>query len=139
VLEEKIVGYTNKERQKRNLPPLRPSKALRFLARGHSENMCQTGSFRHESDSFPKGWQKFDRRLKRVGLAAGGENIGFQSTTNDPDKWARKMVDGWMKSPLHRKNILDGRFRYLGVGIRPCQNDVGYATQVFSPAHGSMP
>lgn len=138
-LEEKILRYTNVERGRKGLPPLRISPALKLVARRHSRNMCRTGRFQHESDAFPQGWERFQGRLRRVGLNSGGENIGYQTMIGDPERWAKKMVKGWMTSSSHRKNILDSRFRYMGVGIRSCPNRIGYATQVFSPGHGRIP
>jgi uncharacterized protein YkwD len=137
-VEEKILQYTNEERLKRRLPLLQPSDALKYVARRHSGNMCATKRFEHESSRFPRGWQRFETRLKRAGLETGGENIGYQTITRDRDRWARKMVRGWMRSPSHRRNILDPRFRYLGVGVRPCDNRLGYATQLFSRSHGRV-
>jgi uncharacterized protein YkwD len=137
-VEDKILGYTNAERRKRNLPLLQSSDALRFVARKHSGNMCSTKHFNHESVHFPKGWRHFATRLKRVGVATGGENIGYQTIARDRDLWARKMVHGWMRSPSHRRNILEPRFRYLGVGVRACDDRLGYATQVFSRSHGRI-
>ena len=137
-VEDKILDYTNEERRKKNLPLLQSSDALRFVARQHSGNMCSTRDFSHESVHFPKGWQHFATRLKHVGVVTGGENIGYQTITRNRDLWARKMVQGWMRSPSHRRNILEPRFRYLGVGVRPCDNRLGYATQVFSRSHGRV-
>lgn len=138
ILEENIFRYTNEERRGKGLPALQRSKALRFVARKQSSNMCHTQTFRHESKSFPKGWETFTGRLEKVGLKAGGENIGYRTLTRNPDDWARKVVRGWMESPGHRKNILNPKFRYLGVGISGCET-LGYATQVFSPDKGTGP
>ncbi len=139
VLEENVVRYTNEERIRRELPPLRLSPALQWLARRHSENMCRVKIFQHDSEAFPKGWTEFFGRLNLVGLRYGGENIGYRTLTGDPVKWAREMVHGWMKSPDHRKNILDRDFRFLGVGISTCANKLGYATQDFSSNPGRVP
>jgi uncharacterized protein YkwD len=138
LVEEKILRFTNEERVKRGLPRLRSSHALTFLAKVHCDNMCRTGRFEHESRKFPKGWRTFGSRLQRAGLGSGAENIGYQSLHGNSNRWARKMVKGWMNSPSHRKNILDRRFRYLGVGIRPCGNKSGFAAQVFSPRSGKV-
>lgn len=139
VLEEFVLKFTNTERRERGLPPLKLSPALRFVARKHSSNMCGSGVFEHEDSRFPEGWATFDERLGRVGLASGGENIGYRTLERDVKSWARAAVNGWMRSESHRRNILDPRFRYLGVGIRPCKDGVGYATQVFSPSPGNGP
>ncbi len=138
LVEGKILRFTNEERAQRGLARLRPSRALEFMAKTHSNNMCRTRSLEHESRKFPKGWRTFGGRLKRVGLGSGAENIGYRGLHGSSDRWAEQMVKGWMNSPSHRKNILDPRFRYLGVGIRPCANKLGYATQVFSRRSGKV-
>jgi len=138
-LEAKVVEYTNEERRLNGLPPLERNAPLNFVARSHSKNMCQTRTFRHESPVFPKGWDTFAGRIKRAGVQSGGENIGYRTITKDAENWARQMVEGWMKGPAHRRNILNSQFRYIGVGISRCDNDLGYATQVFSGERGRTP
>jgi uncharacterized protein YkwD len=138
-LEEITFRFTNEERRKKNLPLLRPSLALKFVARQHCTNMCRTATFQHESLVFPKGWKQFESRLRLVGLSSGGENIGYLTIGSSPQAWARRMVEGWMKSPSHRRNILDPRFRYMDVGVRACKNNIGYATQLFALDHGRTP
>jgi uncharacterized protein YkwD len=132
---DKIFEYTNKERKKKGLKPLQQSRALEYLARKHSSHMCDKGKFKHESKAFPKGWETLPGRLKKVGVHAGGENIAYRTLRGKADKWAEHVVEGWMKSKGHRKNILDPKFKYLGVGLVPCK-ELGYTTQVFSPASG---
>ena len=56
--------------------------------------------------------------------------------TKKASEWPEDVVKGWIKSPLHKKNMLNPRFRYLGVGIAPCRDNVAYAAQVFSSEPG---
>jgi len=134
--EYHVLKFTNAQRREHGLRPLEPAKPLKAVARKHSEHMCSTGAFQHESDSFPKGWKKFPERLKAAGVGAGAENIGYRTWDADAEKWAAEVVHGWMKSKNHKKNILNPKYRYLGVGILRCRNNLGYATQVFSPEAG---
>ncbi len=134
--EQRVLRYTNHERQRKGLSPLRLSHALRFVARQHSENMCVCRRFEHESPLFPHGWRTFEARLGQIGIRDGGENIGYQTLLADRELWARNMVYAWMSSPRHRKNILDSRFRYLGVGFRYCGKRIGYVTQLFAREAG---
>ena len=134
--ENHVLKFTNAQRREHGLRPLESAKSLRAVARKHSEHMCSTGSFQHESDSFPKGWRKFPERLKAAGVGAGAENIGYRTWDPDAEKWAAEVVHGWMKSKTHKKNILNPKYRYLGVGILRCRNNLGYATHVFSPEPG---
>jgi len=138
VMERSIERYTNEERIKKGLAPLEASSALAFLARGQSRNMCLVGRLMHESDRFPPGWKKFEQRLKQAGITSGGENIAYQTATKRPEKWARLVIQGWMNSPEHRKNILNPSYRYLGVGVNLCSNRIVFATQVFSSEIGKI-
>ena len=47
------------------------------------------------------------------------ENIAKYSLKKEETYWsaAKRIVNGWMNSTGHRKNILDYRFRYLGCGV----------------------
>jgi uncharacterized protein YkwD len=138
-MEEAVLLFTNEERSRAGLQPLEPSSALNYLARGQSRNMCAKGALRHESESFPRGWRKFAERLKIVGVRSGGENVAYRTASSETEKWAKQVVNGWMKSPPHRRNILTPRYLYLGVGIAMCKDDLTYATQVFSPDAGRLP
>jgi uncharacterized protein YkwD len=138
-IESSILLLTNNERKARGLPAFQESFPLAHLATRQSENMCAARSLEHESDAFPNGWKKFTERLKIAGVTSGAENIGYRTLREQPAKWAAVVVKEWMKSPQHRKNILNPRWRYLGVGIRMCANSIAYATQVFSSDPGRIP
>jgi len=138
-IENSILAFTNNERTARGLPAFQGSPALAYLAGRQTENMCAARSLEHESDAFPNGWKKFTDRLKAARLRSGAENIGYRTLREPPEKWAREVVNGWMKSPKHRKNILNPRWRYLGVAVRMCVNRIAYATQVFSSDPGRNP
>lgn len=138
-LDKALVLFTNKERAKADLPALKLSPALSFLARGQSKNMCDKRTLAHESDSFPPGWRRFSDRLKMAKLRAGAENVAYRTSSTDVEKWAREVVEGWMKSIAHRKNILNADFIYLGIGTANCADNYIYATQVFSPDSGTAP
>jgi uncharacterized protein YkwD len=138
-MEDMILRLTNLVRKRRGLIPLKSSRALVFLARHHSQDMCRTGVFKHESESFPKGWRRFMERIRIVGLYVGAENIAYHTITDDPKKLALSVVKGWLGSPPHLKNILSPSFRYVGVGIGNCGQRILYVTQVFSIAPGQPP
>lgn len=131
-LEKFLFEITNAQRAKQNLRPLKPSKKMDKLAFEHSLDMCGTNLLAHESDLFPKGRRKFHERMAGIGVTSGAENIAFHSDIRDHRKLAQIIVDGWMKSPTHRKNILDDRFSFTGLGAKACKNGLIYVTQLFS-------
>jgi uncharacterized protein YkwD len=138
-MEKSILRYTNEERVRNGLKPLRSSDALAFLAKNQSQHMCKSGRLAHESDTFPEGWRKLIQRLTMASLKSGAENIALRTVESDKDAWAKSVVKGWMSSPPHKKNILEPTHRYLGVGVSPCENRIAYATQIFSSDPGTIP
>jgi uncharacterized protein YkwD len=89
--------------------PLAMSPTLRTAARLHSRDMAQQGYFAHES----LDGRRFTDRMREAGYQGSGpwgENIA----SGYPD--AASVVQGWMDSPGHCENIMNGRFGVLGVG-----------------------
>ena len=58
------------------------------------------------------------------------ENIYKFPARRDQKKLAKDLVNGWMKSPGHRANILNAQLRYIGIGVAESGNNI-YATQDF--------
>jgi uncharacterized protein YkwD len=137
--EATVLLFTNKERRQAGLQPFEPSPALNYLARGQSKNMCDKRALLHESESFPRGWRTFPERLKIISVGSGGENVAYRTASPEVEKWAKQVVSGWMKSPPHKKNILTARYKYIGIGVAVCNDNLAYATQVFSPDAGRLP
>ncbi len=106
----------NAERTTRGLVALRIDRRLTRSALAHSRDMVENGYFAHESRS----GASFDARISRTGWMRGrsrwgvGENLAWGSLTRAP---ARAIVSEWMKSASHRRNILEPRFRTVGIGI----------------------
>jgi uncharacterized protein YkwD len=90
-------------------PPLRPSVQLQKAATSHARDMATHNYFDHHA---PDGSEPRDR-VRRTGYRWSliGENIAFGPAT------AEEVVAGWLASPGHCTNIMDRRFRDLGVGI----------------------
>jgi uncharacterized protein YkwD len=68
----------------------------------------------------------------------GGENI-WTGRGYDPRQvryLAQKIMEGWMKSPGHRANILAPGYTHLGVGVMANNQEIK-ATQVFMGMAGA--
>jgi uncharacterized protein YkwD len=109
----------NEERAARGLKPLEASRKLRGAARGHSSDMVRDRYFDHAS----KDGSSPTDRIRRTGYLAHtggrwrtGENIGWGAAELASPS---RMVRAWMRSTQHRRNILDRRFRQIGIGIVP--------------------
>jgi uncharacterized protein YkwD len=106
----------NEARQARGLVALRTSGSLRRAARGHSLSMVSGSYFSHGD---PDGATPVTR-LRAAGYipSAGRWRIGETIAWGTPDRATpAAIVRAWMRSPPHRRELLDGLFRDIGVGI----------------------
>lgn len=122
--EQLIVDLTNKARAKEHLPPLKPNPILFQVARAHAANMAKQQQMAHVLD----GKNTFDR-LKAAGYKYGwaGENVAETFHGLRP----RPMFNGWMKSKVHRENILRPQYTEIGIGIARSENGDYYYAQEF--------
>jgi uncharacterized protein YkwD len=128
-MQAAILCLLNAERRSKGLPALHSNRQLRRAATGWADRMVAARFFAHESGS-----STVKSRIKKTGYIRGnwvlGENIAWGSGALATP---RAIVNGWMNSPPHRANILYGRFRDIGIGIRlgaPGANLSGGATYV---------
>ena len=89
--------------------PLGESNLLNDAAAAHARDMARRKYFEHRGRD---GSQPRDR-VRRAGYESRltGENIAL-----GPES-AEEVVDGWLASPGHCANIMDSRFREIGVGL----------------------
>jgi uncharacterized protein YkwD len=118
-----LVSLVNSERAKAGCAALTVDRKLGRAARGHSRDMAAHGRLSHRGSD---GSTLVDR-YARVGYAwsAGGENIASGYPTPEA------VMAGWMDSDRHRANLLNCRFKEIGVG-RAGPGD--YWTQDFGTA-----
>ena len=107
-MEEEIIVLCNELRQSMGLPALTHNWEAARVARYKTEDMKENGYFGHDSPVYGS----FFEMLKNfhIPYSSAGENIatGF--------KCPQAVVEAWMDSPNHRKNILNGNFTQAGVG-----------------------
>ncbi|SDM50226.1 CAP domain-containing protein [Sediminibacillus halophilus] len=106
--EQEVVELTNQERAKQGLDPLEIDTELSKVAREKSADMARNGYFDHNSPTYGS---PFDM-MKQFGISynTAGENIAKGQRTPE------EVVNAWMNSEGHRKNILNGNFTHIGVG-----------------------
>jgi uncharacterized YkwD family protein/spore coat assembly protein SafA len=123
-IEHKVTQLTNQEREKRGLQPLRPSWELSRVARYKSRDMMDRGYFSHESPTYGSPFNMM--RDFGIEFTAAGENIAAGQRT------AKQVVQAWMDSPGHRKNILNENYTRIGVGYAKGGSKRYYWTQMFT-------
>ncbi|WP_338079530.1 CAP domain-containing protein [Aquibacillus halophilus] len=118
--QNEVVRLTNEARQQNGLPSLSPDIELTKVAQAKSEDMETNNYFSHTSPTYGS---PFDM-LAQFGIdyMTAAENIasGQQS--------AEAVVEMWLNSPGHRKNILNESVTHIGVGHAQNGN---YWTQLF--------
>jgi uncharacterized protein YkwD len=108
-----IVREINNHRRARGLAALRPARRLARLARSHTRDMLRHDRFSHDSaDGTP-----FSQRMRRAGFHTGGETIAWMSVSSDCR--APAIVRYWLESPPHARELLNSRYRRVGVGRLP--------------------
>ncbi len=121
-LEDDILILINRYRKSKGLPELTNNLAIETEARRHSMAMATKRiAFGHDG---------FNIRSKIVtskvpGTNAVAENVAFGSNT------AKEVVDGWLNSAGHKKNI-EGNYKYTGIGVARDQQSKLYFTQIFA-------
>lgn len=112
--------------------PLQPDRDLTAIAQTRSCEMA-LGRQAFSHDDAKGNFIAASRVREHFGpYGAIGENIMEMggSRTLDARQFARVAVDGWMKSPGHRANILDPSYDKSGIGVTLVGGQA-YATQVF--------
>ena len=115
-LREEVLLLVNKERAAARLPALTMNRTLQNAAQAYAEDMTKSTLFSHTD---PKGRGSLER-IRAAGYLTPpcdcawryrtGENLGRGQTT------PVQVLKDWMKSPLHRKNMLDPGFKEMGIG-----------------------
>ena len=102
----------NQKRKSHNLRQFCVSPTLQKVARAHARDMIQRDYFSHTT----KGTSRDGcDRVKNSGYRFRycGENIAYgPGAKGSPGN----IMNAWMKSSGHRRNILNGKYREIGVG-----------------------
>ena len=109
------VCLLNAERRKHGRARLRANNGLALAGQRHARDMVRKHYFAHDSRS----GGDFKDRIVRTGYTHGsaailGENLAWGSHDLASP---RAIVRSWMKSPGHRANILQPKFRHIGIGV----------------------
>ncbi len=130
--EARIFDLINAERRHSGLPALVYNEQLDRMARIQAENMAR---FQKMAHTIP-GAQlpTLGDRARYVGYPYGrlAENVALGYPN------AETVVEGWMSSPGHRRNILDGSVVETGIGVARSAAGGLYYCQVFGRRLSSL-
>ena len=100
-VEQEFVDDINALRASKGLKPLAVHEELVSVARSWAASMAKADQISHNpklAQSVKADWQKL------------GENVGVGMTED-------KLHQAFIDSPSHYKNLVDGDFTYIGVGV----------------------
>jgi uncharacterized protein YkwD len=121
MMETEILQYVNEDRKQHGLSPLQMNALESSLAAKHSHDMA-TGKVKFGHDGF-------NTRAKAIQKELGSNEVG-ENVASGP-MTARQVVDGWLNSPGHKKNI-EGDFTLTGIGYASDRKGNIFFTQIFS-------
>src|SRR5690606_9952853 len=107
-IEKQVINLVNQERSKAGLSPFKENQELSRVAEFKSQDMAENAYFSHNSPTYGSPFGM----IKNFGISynSAGENIAVGQKT------AAEVVEVWMDSEGHRKNILSKQYTEIGVG-----------------------
>jgi len=106
--EKEVLALVNEERAQHGLQPLKLSDSLSSVAHTKAQDMADNGYFNHTSPTYGSPFdmmKQFD-----ISYRAAAENIAAGQRSPEA------VVEAWMNSAGHRKNILNPDYTHLGNG-----------------------
>jgi uncharacterized protein YkwD len=98
--------YINQVRARHGAGPVRMEGRLIDAALRHSMMMARKGKMAH---NFGPG-TRFKDRIKKAGIrGSAAENVGAGYSSIE------SVVDGWLRSPGHRRNLLNRKLTHIGM------------------------
>lgn len=122
-IDDEVIRLTNGERARYGLSPLVPDWELSRVARYKSADMRDKSYFSHTSPTYGDPFNMM--RHFGVSYRSAAENIAAGQRT------ANEVVQSWMNSPAHRRNILNGSYTHMGSGYASGGDYGHYWTQLF--------
>ncbi len=126
-----LLSGTNNERSSNGLGSLTLNSKLNSSAQAKANDMVSKDYWAHNTPSGQEPWVFFDSAGYVYQKA--GENLAYGFSTSS------STVVGWMNSPSHRANILDGSYTEVGFGFANSENFVGTGQETIVVAHYGTP
>lgn len=134
ITASQVVDQTNQQRAANGVGQLTTNQRLVQAAIAKGNNMCAEQYWAHIS---PKGTTPWVF-IKNAGYSysVAGENLArdFGDTSS--------MVQAWMASPTHRANMVNGKYKEIGVAVVNCSllgSDTALVVQMFGSQIATIP
>jgi len=109
IISSNMVNLVNESRQEAGLEPLKADNLLAKFAQSKGQDMINRDYFAHDTPEGRKPWQWIDR--SEYDYVYAGENLAMDFKT------AEAVHEAFMKSPSHRRNILNPKYKEVGMAV----------------------
>ncbi|MDD5489853.1 MAG: CAP domain-containing protein [Candidatus Moranbacteria bacterium] len=106
----KVVELANADRKNKGIQELLENEKLTQAAAEKADDMVLNDYFSHTSPQGTTPWHWIEKENYDYNYA--GENLAMDFTTSE------KMNEAWMASPTHRANILNEKYKEIGVAAK---------------------
>jgi uncharacterized protein YkwD len=112
-LQSGILVQLNELRASHHLHPLVLSHSLTEASLAHTREMAVDGYFAHNSNDGSAFWKRIQRFYVSSGY--GFWSVGENLLWSAPDVDSEGAIKLWLASPEHKRNMLDPRWREIGI------------------------
>lgn len=109
IVSNKMIELINEDRVEIGLDPLVENQSLATYARIKGQDMIDRNYFAHDTPEGKRPWEWIDR--SDYDYVYAGENLAMDFVT------AEVVHQAFMKSPSHRRNILNDKYKEIGVAV----------------------
>jgi len=109
ITKENVIKLVNEDRAINQAEPLLENENLSKAAKEKADDMIKNNYFAHNSPQKISPWYWFEKN--NYNYAYAGENLAINFSD------AEHQQEAWMRSPTHRKNILNKNYREIGVVV----------------------
>lgn len=112
ITQSNVTRAINITRTQAKVRNLYNSAILTNIATIRATSLCYRNVLNHN------GWNEGvnDIAFRQTGFSIRGENLarGYSTT--------KSLMQGWLNSSTHRNNMVDSRYKAVGVGVFTCNN-----------------
>lgn len=123
-----LLSNTNQQRSAAGKSNLSLNAKLNSAAQAKANHMIAGNYWAHTSPDGVTPWYWFE--YAGYDYLVAGENLAYGFSTS------AGVVNGWMNSPSHRDNMLNGKFEHVGFGIANGSNYQGGPNTVVVAMYG---
>ena len=134
-----LLTATNQRRAAAGVGALAYNGKLTSAAQTKANDMANRNYWSHNTPEGTPPWTFISNAGYSYSIA--GENLayGYRITNTNPSTNEIGVIDGWMASPTHKENLLNGKFTEVGFGIANAPTYQGLSQQTIVVAMYAAP